>query len=126
MTSYAVTVTRDDNLWVAVIDGLSPGATDVERLADLEVEVRDLIAGLTDTDPDAFAIHWRYEVNGVDVTDKLGRFLAVDSELRDRMKEREALRAETVMTMAKAGVSQRVIADVIGVSHQRVHQLIRG
>lgn len=48
MTAYHVTVTRDSGLWAAVVDGLPPhvvGATDVERFADLDVEVRDLIAG---------------------------------------------------------------------------------
>ena len=62
MTSYGVTVTRDSGLWVAEIAGLPPrmvGVTDVERFSDLDVEVRDLIAGLTDTDPDSFDLTWR-------------------------------------------------------------------
>lgn len=61
-TTYEVRMTREDNLWVADVRGLPPhliGATDVERFADLDGEVRDLIAGLTDTDPDDFAIAWR-------------------------------------------------------------------
>lgn len=50
MTSYDVTVTRDDNLWVALVDGV--GATDVEHFSDLDVEVRDYVAGVTDADLD--------------------------------------------------------------------------
>jgi hypothetical protein len=46
MTSYDVTVTREDTLWVAHADNV--GATDVEHFQDLEVEVRDYIAGMTD------------------------------------------------------------------------------
>lgn len=48
-----VTVTRDENLWSVAVDGLPAGligATDVERFEDLDIEVRDLIAGLTDTE----------------------------------------------------------------------------
>lgn len=67
MTAYDVTVTREDDLWVADIAGLA-AATDVEHFADLEVEVRNLIAGLTDADPADFVINWRYLVNGRDVT----------------------------------------------------------
>jgi hypothetical protein len=59
--TYGVTVTREDQLWTAAIDGLPPhvvGVTDVEHLADLEVEVRDLVAGLTDSEPNAFVLSW--------------------------------------------------------------------
>jgi len=57
-TVYEVTVSREDDLWVAVVAGLVPAATDVEHFGDLETEVRDLIAGLTDSDPDDFALTW--------------------------------------------------------------------
>ncbi len=124
MTSYDVTVTREDNLWVAVVHGLSPAATDVEHFADLDLEVRDLIAGLTDVDPDEIAIRWRYEFNGRDVTEQLARFMAVESELRERMTEREAVRMEVIRRLAEAGLSQRAISDAVGISHQRVNQLI--
>lgn len=58
MTTYDVTVTREDDLWVADItgEGLGPAATDVERFADLDTEVRDLIAGLTDADPGSLGL----------------------------------------------------------------------
>ena len=72
MTTYKVTVTRDENLWAVVVDGLPAGvigATDVERFEDLEIEARDLIAGLTGTEPDSFGLTWRYIVDGQDVTD---------------------------------------------------------
>ena len=64
MNSYVVMVTREDNMWVAVVEHV--GATDAEHFADLDVEVRDYIAGMTDTDADDFVLHWRYEVNGHD------------------------------------------------------------
>jgi hypothetical protein len=54
MTSYDGTVTREDNLWVAFVDNV--GATDVEHFPDLDVELRDYIAGMTDADPGDFAI----------------------------------------------------------------------
>jgi hypothetical protein len=61
--TYGVTLTREDQLWTANVDGLPPhmiGITDAERFADLEVEVRDLVAGLTDSDPDTFELSWRW------------------------------------------------------------------
>lgn len=124
MTAYDVTVTREDNLWVADVVGLA-AATDVEHFTDLDVEVRDLIAGLTDTDPEDFAINWRYEVHGRDVTDQFLRFLAVESELRELRDKRDAERLALLQHLAEAGLSQRAIGDAAGLSHQRVGQLIR-
>lgn len=134
-TAYDVTVTRDDNLWVATVHDLPPhliGVTDVENFTDLDVEVRDLIAGLTDTDPDDFALNWRYEVNGHDVTDQFHRFLAVESELREHMQRAQELqrardveRLALLRDLADAGLSQRAIGDAVALSHQRVHQLIK-
>ncbi len=124
MTIYNVVVTREGNLWVADVVDLRPGVTDVEHFGDLNVEVRDLIAGLTDSDPHDCTIRWRYEINGIDVTEKLNKLLAVESELRAVTTTREAVRNEAVATLAQAGVSQRAIGDVVGVSHQRINQLI--
>src|SRR5689334_5189481 len=56
MKRYAVTVSREGLWWVAVVDGLPGGATESRRLDQLEAEVRDLIAGLTDTSEDAFEL----------------------------------------------------------------------
>lgn len=131
MTAYDVIVTREDNLWVADIVGLT-AATDVEHFASLDVEVRDLIAGLTDTEPDDFAINWRYEVNGRDVTDRFHRFLAVEAELRaqtrraqELQERRDAERLALLRDLAEAGLSQRAIGDAVALSHQRVHQIIK-
>jgi len=60
MTSYAVTVSREEPWWVAVVSGLSGGATEARRLDQLEVEIRDLIGGLTDTRDDEVDLEWNY------------------------------------------------------------------
>lgn len=129
MISCHVTVTREGTLWVALIDGV--GATDVEHFSDLDVEVRDYVAGMTDAEPGDFGIHWRYEVNGRDVTNALARFMAAERELREVMAaeatkaaERDAARLDAINAVRSAGLSQRVAADVVGLSHQRVHQLV--
>lgn len=126
MTAYEVTVGREDNLWVAVVSGLLPAATDVEHFSDLDTEVRDLIAGLTDADPDDFAINWRYEIGGKDITSQLQRLVALESELRAVQEARDKARIEAVSTLVDAGMSQRAIGDVLNLSHQRVNQLLNG
>ncbi len=47
--AYEVTVSREGRWWVAQVEGVRGGATQARRLADLEVEVTDLLAGLLET-----------------------------------------------------------------------------
>jgi predicted XRE-type DNA-binding protein len=128
MTTYNVTVTRDSGLWAAVVSGLPPhmvGATDVERFADIDVEVRDLIAGLTDSAPDSFALRWRYVIDGGDVTSLLEALFASELAYGDALAARDAVRLEVIRALARAHLSQSAIGDVLGLSHQRVHQLLK-
>lgn len=127
MKVYDVTVTREDNLWVADIhdDDLGPAATDTENFSDLDDEVRDLIAGLTDGDPDSFDIRWRYEINGKDVTEQLSRLFAIERDLRQAQLKRDRAREEALVALTSAGLSQRATAGVVGISHQRVNQLAK-
>jgi hypothetical protein len=62
MNTYQVTVTREDGLWVADIWNaeLGPAATDAARFTDLDTEVRDLISGLTGSEPDEAVLAWRF------------------------------------------------------------------
>lgn len=57
--------------------------------------------------------------------------MAVERELREAMAaeatkaaERDAARLDAINAVKSAGLSQRVAADVVGLSHQRVHQLV--
>ena len=60
MTTYAVTLSRDEQVWVAVVAGLAGGTTETRQLDHLQAEVRDLIASLTDADADSFDLTWQY------------------------------------------------------------------
>lgn len=96
MSSYQVEVTREDGLWVADIwaPGLGPAATDTVRFADLEAEVRDLIAGLTDSEPADFELTWRYNIGGVDMTETISRLLKAEAGLQEprRLMRKHAVR----------------------------------
>lgn len=126
MITYQVTVTREDGLWVADIGGpnLGPAATDAAHFADLNTEVRDLIAGLTGTEPDAFGLAWRYVINGTDVTAAVADLVEAESKLYVT-RAREAARVEVLRALSSAKLPQSAMGDILGVSHQRVHQLLR-
>lgn len=125
--AYVVTVTRDANLWAAQIDGLPPGcvgATDVEHFADLDVDVRDLVAGLTDVAPDAFDLDWHYVQNDHDYTAALDHAREWQRRLSEAEENRDRQRTIAAREMARAGLSQRAIGDALGISHQRVGQIL--
>ena len=127
MNTYEVEVTREDGLWVADIrgSGLGPAATDAVHFADLETEVRDLIAGLTDSGPGEFELTWRYSFGRADLTSTIRHLLAAEVGLRKATQAHEEARRTALRELADAGLSQSAIGDVLGVSHQRVHQILR-
>ncbi|MFC7327250.1 hypothetical protein [Marinactinospora rubrisoli] len=124
MMTYDVKVIREDRQWVAIVEGLRGGATATRTLAKLDVEVRDVISCLTDTDPDSFGIVWHWgEAIGSDNTEAMDRF----AEMRDRLEaaraDYERVQSAVVISLRHAGVSVRDAAWLLGISFQRVQQL---
>lgn len=116
-------MTREDDYWVAQVAGLRGGATEARRWRDLENEVRDLIAGLTDVDEQSFDLVWHFDLPGEAMThlrdwEDLKRQRArIDAEYR-------SVASRVVTSMRKLDISQRDAADLLGISHQRVSQLM--
>jgi hypothetical protein len=129
MPVFEVTVTREDELWVVVIQGpFPPGSipvTDIPRFEDVPSESRDLIADLTGMAEDEFEISWRYEIHGRDVTETLLQLEQADREHERWTAERDRARDAALTTLAKAGLSQRTISEMVGLSQQRVQQILR-
>lgn len=123
--TYTATVTREDGLWVTVVAELSPAATDVDHFDEIKPAVRDLIGGLTDTNPEAgeFWVQWKFVQNDRNYTPAIEQLEAVELEADRATVERDAVRRAAIQSMRRAGLSLRDIADVVGISHQRVHQL---
>jgi hypothetical protein len=122
MTSYTVTVSREEPWWVAVVGGLPGGATEARRLNQLETEVRDLIAGLTDSSEDAFELDWTY-----DLPPDLARPVRLFVEARTRRQAAEhdyaVAQEQAVDALTAEHVSVRDAAELLGLSYQRVAQI---
>jgi predicted transcriptional regulator len=122
--TYRATVTREAGYWVAVVDGLRAGATEARTLAGLEVEVRDLVAGLTDSDEDAFEV----ELELSDELEEVRSVVAATERLRETLaqvrSEFEETQREAARVLHAEQLSARDSAKLIGISHQRVSQLL--
>ena len=122
MTNYTVTVSREEPWWVAVVEGLPGGATESRRLDQLEVEVRDLIAGLTDTSEDDFDLDWKYALPPA-LERSVRQFVRARSRREVAEREYAAAQARAVEALTAAHVSVRDAAELLGLSYQRVAQI---
>jgi hypothetical protein len=124
VNTYHVTVTREGRFWVAVVDGLLGGATETRRLADLDIEVRDLISGLTDADPDSFELDFDWEsAFSPAVTLAVHRVITARERLREAEQESADAQREAAQTLISAEVSVRDSAWLLRVSPGWVSQL---
>ncbi|MEU4195731.1 hypothetical protein AB0E69_27775 [Kribbella sp. NPDC026611] len=125
MKTYEVTVSRDGRWWMVSIPELD-GLTQARRLDEVEQMAREYIALATDVPLSRVAV----EVAGIeaDGRDLLEARTLVDG-LRRRAMDLEALVAvlarDIAAELTTANVPVRDVSTVLGVSHQRVSQLVQ-
>ena len=125
MKTYEVTVSREDRWWMVAVPELG-GVTQARRLDEVERMAREYIAVSTDVPLSKVAV----EVTGIEADGQnlLEAKTLVDG-LRRRAKDLEALVAELTREVASAltdaSVPVRDVSSVLGVSHQRVSQLVQ-
>ena len=124
MKTYRANVTREDGYWVAVVAGLRGGATETRTFAALEDEVRDLVAGLTDTDEDSFGLELALSDELKRVREVVGAMERIREALAEVREQYEATQREAARTLHEEHLSARDSAKLIGVSHQRISQLL--
>jgi hypothetical protein len=138
VTTYRVVVSREAPWWTAVAygEGLPPhgAATETRTIADLEEKLRDLIVLRTDADlsqpyeqaAQSFDLNWHYDLPG-EATEALRDYLQSKRDLaeaQDRYAS-QAERAAAALTTT-AHTSVRDAAALMGISYQRVAQLLAG
>jgi predicted RNase H-like HicB family nuclease len=136
-TTYVAEVDRDESgNWIASVPALRGVHTHARTLASLRGYLRDAIAlwlevGLTDAgekdphvDRDGIAVELRVKLppSARRATDSARR-----RRERARSAEAEAAAAtrEAARALVDSGFSHRDAAELLGLSHQRVHQLLR-
>ncbi|MHB8296335.1 MAG: hypothetical protein ACYDH5_17325 [Acidimicrobiales bacterium] len=120
MASYRATVTRDGRFWLVRVDGV--GSTQARHLRELDAMAKDLITVMTGEPEPEIVVEYDIRLP-VEVQDHLRR----SEELRAASAEAQAAAAAEVRSAARQlheqGVGLRDVGKVLGVSHQRAHQL---
>ena len=124
MKTYNATVYRELRWWVIDVPELVV-ATQVRHLADAEWMVRDCIAVTLDCEPDAFDVEITVTLPD-EVSSDLESVIALQAKAAAIQTEAAATRRRAARRLADAGITVRDIGAVLGVSHQRAHQLISG
>lgn len=126
MTRYAATVTREGKWWMVRVPEID-GLTQARRLGEAELMARELVAvsegiSLDEVDVDL-------SLNSVgDLSDISERLAAIESN-REQAAELERRATLEAAALAKAlsarDIPVRDVGVILGVSHQRAHQLVR-
>lgn len=136
VTTYRVVVSREAPWWTAVAygEGLPShgAATETRTISDLEEKLRDLIVLRTDADlhqpyekaAQSFDLNWHYDLPD-DAAEALRDYLQSKNDLADAQNRyaSQAERAAAALTTT-AHVSVRDAAVLMGISYQRVSQLL--
>ena len=122
MTTYSVTYRRDpgDDAWLVDVEGMPDVHTFGRTLEEAAVNAREAIAVTVDADESKVELQEHFAVAEVNVEEL--------ADLRDRAQELHEIylsrQRAAALRLAEAGVSRRDSARMLGVSHQRVQQLV--
>ncbi|GHF14867.1 hypothetical protein GCM10011600_14790 [Pseudolysinimonas yzui] len=124
MTAYRVEVTRDGKWWMVAIPEVD-GLTQARRLEEAPLMARDYIAVSLDVPIEEVDVAVAViDVDGINILDAITKLEAERAEAeaaRDQVAEDTRRLAQT---LAGKKIPVRDIGAILGVSHQRAHQLV--
>ena len=121
--NYVAVYERDraSNAWLVHIKGIDGCQTYGRTLRQAEARIREALAAWLDREPDELVItsEWPEEVTRLasDVS-------RTRSSAEEASREAAAKTAKAARRLEGMGLSRRDTADVLGISHQRVQQLL--
>ena len=125
MKTYDITVTRDGKWWmidVPAIDGL----TQARRLSEITSMAVSLIAVTLDVPASQVGVNIvAMVVDGIDLVQRRQQIDAERAAAREAERNVAALTTDLARKLDADRVPLRDIGEAIGVSFQRVHQLLR-
>lgn len=123
--TYTATVSREDGWWmihVPEIDGL----TQARRLLEAETMARELIAVTLGVPLDTVTVDIQVtNVADIDIPTRLDAIRADRARAAELERAASADAASLARDLVSARVPLRDVGAILGISHQRAHQLIR-
>lgn len=126
---YTVTYERDETgWWVARVSKLQGCHTQGRTIAQARDRIREALAAVLDDDAAAASAELVDDVRiPVPARKSLERALAARAQAEEKQaKAASATEAAVRALVERLGLSVRDAAELLGISHQRVHQLAHG
>ncbi|MHA6629053.1 hypothetical protein ACU61A_26760 [Pseudonocardia sichuanensis] len=122
MSTYTAHVTRSGRYWHIHIPEIDR-VTQARNVGEIDVMARDLIAVMLDIEPDSFTVDVQVTMPA-SVREHLDRAEQLRAEeLRLRSEAAAEVRA-AALELKESGIPLRDLGKLLGVSHQRAHQLV--
>ena len=121
MKTYRVNVTRGQRFWLIEVEGV--GWTQARHLREVEEMARDLVAVMTEVEPESLALEVVTSLPG-DVQAHLDRAQALREESARTQTEAAAEVRAAARELAATGLPLRDVGALLGVSHQHAHELL--
>jgi hypothetical protein len=122
MDTYHAHVERGDRYWLIHVREVDRW-TQARHVREVEEMARDLVAVMLEIDPDSFELEVAYQLPA-----SVERHLAEAARLRresDAAKSAAAVESRAAAReLIESGMPLRDAAQLLGVSYQRVHQLV--
>lgn len=120
---YTVIAHRDGSWWAISVRELDNVFTQARRLDRVEYMARDAISLLFEVPPDSFDIE---VIQNLDppTQEQLEDVKALREAVVEWRRRWKETTSETVRSLAASGYAQRDIGRLVGISHQRVAQLL--
>lgn len=110
--------------WMVEVPELN-GLTQARKLTEVTQMTRELISAQLDIPVDSFELEMTIErVNDLDIADRVAKIQAEKARALELERQATAEAQELARELADAKLTVREIGVILGVSHQRAHQLL--
>jgi hypothetical protein len=124
MKRYTVRAVRSDRWWALEVPEVPGLYTQVRRLGEAAEMATDALALMLDVDPSTIEVDV-VPVLPRDLTARVERSRALLHQAEEIRDEAAAASRDAARALVSSGLSQRDAAQVLGVSFQRVSQLVQ-
>lgn len=124
MRTYQVDVVKDEGWWI--MHARIPRTiiySQARRIDDIEFMIRDAIAGALDVDPQSFRIELTFDLDS-DVLDQVSRAREASLEAAEVQERASRESRAAVQALRKEGLTLKEAGYFLGVTPQRVAQLL--
>ena len=122
---YAAKAVRSGDWWAVTIEGVRGVHTQARRLDQVEEMARAALALMLDVDPQAFEVVVRPQLSSVE-QGVLAQLAVIQKQLRDaQTAAAEGMAAAAAELVHGQGLTLRDAGSIMGVSFQRVGQLVK-